>query len=114
MTINIKNFIIVNLAGSREHHSTHSFPTRRSSDLEILKRVPASSVERVELIRGGAPGIDMEGRSVRSEEHTSELQSRGQLVCRPLLEKKTIVVRRINATTSALMTLNRKKFINGK
>src|SRR5690625_6190260 len=27
--------------------------------------------------------------SVRSEEHTSELQSRGQLVCRLLLEKKT-------------------------
>src|SRR5437870_10985608 len=27
-------------------------------------------------------------RPERSEEHTSELQSRGQLVCRPLLEKK--------------------------
>src|SRR5690625_7079123 len=27
--------------------------------------------------------------SVRSEEHTSELQSRGHLVCRLLLEKKT-------------------------
>src|SRR5690625_6382690 len=27
-------------------------------------------------------------RSLRSEEHTSELQSRGQLVCRLLLEKK--------------------------
>src|SRR5690625_6656827 len=27
-------------------------------------------------------------RTVRSEEHTSELQSRGHLVCRPLLEKK--------------------------
>src|SRR5439155_24762944 len=26
----------------------------------------------------------------RSEEHTSELQSRGQLVCRLLLEKKTV------------------------
>src|SRR5690625_5533184 len=26
---------------------------------------------------------------VRSEEHTSELQSRGHLVCRPLLEIKT-------------------------
>src|SRR5207253_7579451 len=26
--------------------------------------------------------------STRSEEHTSELQSRGQIVCRPLLEKK--------------------------
>src|SRR5437870_11515845 len=31
---------------------------------------------------------------VRSEEHTSELQSRGQLVCRLLLEKK-------NSTTSS-------------
>src|SRR5690625_6741968 len=30
-------------------------------------------------------------RLVRSEEHTSELQSRGHLVCRLLLEKKNIV-----------------------
>src|SRR5437870_7953092 len=28
------------------------------------------------------------GRALRSEEHTSELQSRGHLVCRLLLEKK--------------------------
>src|SRR5690625_6755821 len=28
----------------------------------------------------------------RSEEHTSELQSRGQLVCRPLLEKQKMVL----------------------
>src|SRR5690625_7062069 len=28
--------------------------------------------------------------TIRSEEHTSELQSRGQLVCRLLLEKKNI------------------------
>src|SRR5690625_6796745 len=34
----------------------------------------------------------MEGRAVgRSEEHTSELQSRGHLVCRLLLEKKNKV-----------------------
>src|SRR5437660_2896539 len=32
--------------------------------------------------------IDGEICSVRSEEHTSELQSRGHLVCRLLLEKK--------------------------
>ena len=31
---------------------------------EILKRIPTSSVERIELIRGGAPGIDMDGRSI--------------------------------------------------
>src|SRR5690606_40937092 len=34
-----------------------------------------------------APG-EMERRAVRSEEHTSELQSRENLVCRLLLEKK--------------------------
>src|SRR5690625_5529099 len=31
---------------------------------------------------------DAEGAQQRSEEHTSELQSRGHLVCRLLLEKK--------------------------
>src|SRR5687768_18228204 len=32
--------------------------------------------------------IDRDGRATRSEEHTSELQSRLHLVCRLLLEKK--------------------------
>src|SRR5690625_2059508 len=32
--------------------------------------------------------IELLGDKSRSEEHTSELQSRGHLVCRPLLEKK--------------------------
>lgn len=31
---------------------------------EILKRIPAGVVARVELIRGGAPGIDMQGKTV--------------------------------------------------
>src|SRR2546428_6068216 len=31
---------------------------------------------------------DLRGRAARSEEHTSELQSRSDLVCRLLLEKK--------------------------
>src|SRR5438270_6517761 len=42
--------------------------------------------------RGGARGLPQEqGRAVdrsRSEEHTSELQSQSNLVCRLLLEKK--------------------------
>src|SRR5690625_7945710 len=37
------------------------------------------------LTEAGEEGINYYGRS---EEHTSELQSRGQLVCRLLLEKK--------------------------
>src|SRR3712207_7769023 len=43
-------------------------------------------------IRSTAPGgvtITRSGTSMRSEEHTSELQSRQYLVCRLLLEKKT-------------------------
>src|SRR5690625_5139871 len=39
-------------------------------------------------VRGGSTSVA--GRGRRSEEHTSELQSRGQLVCRLLLEKKTL------------------------
>src|SRR2546428_5698768 len=41
--------------------------------------------------RGMVPVVDdpiPEGRPDRSEEHTSELQSRSDLVCRLLLEKK--------------------------
>src|SRR5690625_7029074 len=36
---------------------------------------------------------------LRSEEHTSELQSRGHLVCRLLLEKKKINIKSLHPTT---------------
>lgn len=40
-------------------------PSTKSDDLDqVLRRIPADSVERIELIRGGAPGIDMQGRPV--------------------------------------------------
>ena len=40
-------------------------PLAKNDPLEdILRRIPATSVARVEVIRGGAPGIDMEGRTV--------------------------------------------------
>jgi hypothetical protein len=31
---------------------------------QILQRIPASSVVRIDVIRGGAPGIDMQGKTV--------------------------------------------------
>src|SRR3712207_7527013 len=40
-----------------------------------------------------APLLDSEEYDPRSEEHTSELQSRQYLVCRLLLEKKKTIVR---------------------
>src|SRR5690625_6368951 len=76
-----------------------SFPTRRSSD---LRRPWPSDGCRRRSLPGAAEGRrspapwsavarrhGREGRRPpwRSEEHTSELQSRGHLVCRLLLEK---------------------------
>ncbi|MDZ4375836.1 MAG: TonB-dependent receptor [Phenylobacterium sp.] len=40
-------------------------PTSKTDNLEeLLRRIPANQVERIDLIRGGAPGIDMQGRTV--------------------------------------------------
>jgi outer membrane receptor protein involved in Fe transport len=40
-------------------------PTSKSDYLgDILTRIPASKVERIDIIRGGAPGIDMQGKTV--------------------------------------------------
>src|SRR2546430_13338601 len=56
------------------------------------------------------PGEWVENR-VRSEEHTSELQSQSNLVCRLLLEKKkhtrTHTTPLLSATTSCLTTVMR-------
>src|SRR5690625_5967185 len=81
-----------------------SFPTRRSSDLiaaehdgVILAEPPDGRIpERLELVSHGhrlvyqvfSVGKAEKPEDDRSEEHTSELQSRGHLVCRLLLEKK--------------------------
>src|SRR3712207_7276257 len=49
---------------------------------ELLIRYPSG-------LGGGEGGVQRRGNvAVRSEEHTSELQSRQYLVCRLLLEKK--------------------------
>src|SRR5437660_7776024 len=61
-----------------------SFPTRRSSDLDQNRQDPPRHVVGGHQWRPVARSAG--GR--RSEEHTSELQSRGHLVCRLLLEKK--------------------------
>src|SRR5690606_41577706 len=84
-----------------------SFPTRRSSDLPadlqplhrtlggLQHRLPEPPVPPPgRLQRSGGrghrpPRLQLRARAAhRSEEHTSELQSRENLVCRLLLEKK--------------------------
>src|SRR5207249_7353475 len=93
-----------------------SFPTRRSSDLKIRHCMNIAGIVRPlalfdppidpgMLVKAAAAGIDISSivnglgqpvgplralfsiQKARSEEHTSELQSRFDLVCRLLLEK---------------------------
>src|SRR5207249_10453933 len=99
---------------SLPHRDPHPFPTRRSSDLmsksliasppgpPLRDAAPAPTrsqdapipLDFVSGYAGGARRADHVAGTAdrrlrwRSEEHTSELQSRFDLVCRLLLEKK--------------------------
>src|SRR5207248_9571111 len=107
-------FLCCLLSRHRPPRDLHSFPTRRSSDLVVPHRFHArhDAVARrylyqiarrrtafakpyvwwvkdpvdVARMRAGAQALDV--HRIRSEEHTSELQSPYDLVCRLLLEKK--------------------------
>src|SRR5690606_41921974 len=101
---------------SREHRDIQSFPTRRSSDLSHTVTIRAHNVstgmtdyknpwsqlgviaQAVTMINNTNRVLsalkvnperaleELENDWTRSEEHTSELQSRENLVCRLLLE----------------------------
>src|SRR5438094_3674558 len=80
-----------------DHRDLHSFPTRRSSDLSSrcdwrgeTARLPTTRLPTSGSPRGAAS-------PKRSEEHTSELQSPYDIVCRLLLEKKKIQLLRKHA-----------------
>src|SRR5690606_39803631 len=95
---------LLSLSCSAAHRYLHPCPTRRSSDLHGLVIVDVAGHGSLSISAKGAsflrersslvlralkkpkPGGRKAAR--RSEEHTSELQSREKLVCRLLLEKK--------------------------
>src|SRR5690625_5794487 len=72
----------------------HSFPTRRSSDLGAgAGQRPGELAQGLGHQAGLEADVGVAHLALdlgRSEEHTSELQSRGHLVCRLLLEKKKV------------------------
>src|SRR5690606_41910109 len=71
---------------SGDHRDLNSFPTRRSSDLR--QPHPGGAVGHPAPQICPHPVPVPHPPDPRSEEHTSELQSRENLVCRLLLEKK--------------------------
>src|SRR5699024_12525270 len=92
----------------------HSFPTRRSSDLssgrgiELTDSALQCRIDVRQRLTVGVVGVQAEtqhlrssaGERLRSEEHTSELQSRFDLVCRLLLEKKKNKIIRVTKRLS--------------
>src|SRR5437588_4992100 len=72
------------------------------ADPEAERALELSGGERVGLLGGGVPA------GIRSEEHTSELQSHSDLVCRLLLEKKNDqdVARRVGLVRGAATVPN--------
>src|SRR5207249_10979217 len=76
---------------SGHHPHLHSFPTRRSSDLPSSR--PRTRPEACRSTTRRGRGSTCRSCPTRSEEHTSELQSRFDLVCRLLLEKKKQSIR---------------------
>src|SRR3712207_8633762 len=71
-----------------------SFKTNNAIILRGGKDALYSNMALVKLIRNAleASAITPDAVLLRSEEHTSELQSRQYLVCRLLLEKKKIML----------------------
>src|SRR5438067_9790334 len=95
--------MITSSSTRRQNRNLHSFPTRRSSDLNRrgprcrrTQQVPTRPPGRRQTRRCGESPLPSPRRGeggptstcLRSEEHTSELQSRFDIVCRLLLEKK--------------------------
>src|SRR5699024_12348184 len=97
------HFLTFSFSSYCSHRDLHSFPTRRSSDLFLKpadwllpKLWRVTVLIRVVVVEVAAKFLERLNLPIlrpRSEEHTSELQSRFDLVCRLLLEKKNRTTR---------------------
>src|SRR3712207_8897101 len=81
-TLSLHDALPISAPATRAWRASTSTPARGRP----TSRPPSSSCRSAPS--RGAPGSSTATRSSRSEEHTSELQSRQYLVCRLLLEKK--------------------------
>src|SRR5437870_9405979 len=86
------------LAAYGRNRGTQEWPVVSIATRPLVKRRKSSPTDLTRLwVRGAMPCLVIQPvyqriasivTGARSEEHTSELQSRGHLVCRLLLEKK--------------------------
>src|SRR3712207_8296096 len=65
-----------------------SLPIKRDAEVRLRPRLFLEGNYFIDISPGTPAAPKLKSGSTRSEEHTSELQSRQYLVCRLLLEKK--------------------------
>src|SRR5439155_4462433 len=95
--------VLIRKHGGPEVLEIADLPKPKAEAGQVVIRVKAAGMNHLDTwVRRGLPGVtpplpmvharrlhpDHDLTCLRSEEHTSELQSRGHLVCRLLLEKK--------------------------
>src|SRR5207249_11733921 len=101
------NTLPIDVADAHSH--LLPFPTRRSSDLGACAVLPDSAdlLRSAPAARAASAGEATRIAESRSEKHTSELQSRFDLVCRLLLEKKKDELQVIHAYKSVSLDSRR-------
>src|SRR5690625_6074617 len=75
-------------AAERAHIPHHLLDVRDPAQSYDVATFVDDCIQQVKAIQARGHQAVICGGTMRSEEHTSELQSRGHLVCRLLLEKK--------------------------
>jgi outer membrane receptor for ferrienterochelin and colicin len=74
-------------------------PTSKAVSLEtVLQRIPTGSVDRIEVVRGGAPGIDMQGQPVVANvirKGGAESNSAFQILFKPYQDGQVGVIPRV-------------------
>src|SRR5438067_6043592 len=102
---------------ARAHRPAAAIPTllKRMNERTVLETIRTGApISRAEISRRvgiSKPTVSLALQSLldtglvrRSEEHTSELQSRFDLVCRLLLEKKNTIPTKLTVTSNELRT----------
>src|SRR5256885_12268474 len=92
-------FPYTTLFRSKADFLTGGFPASYSGRLSSVLDVSLRPGSRERLHGNGAVSL-LSSKILRSEEHTSELQSPCNLVCRLLLEKKKNIIHRCTLVTS--------------
>src|SRR2546430_13547740 len=82
------------------------FPYTTLFRSDLLRRVPGAGPQPRRPQAAGPAEHPRRAAGVRSEEHTSELQSQSNLVCRLLLEKKKNTTRVPNTIDNSRLRLS--------